>query len=125
MGGEFPRLLPTMGRERRCLPLPETSILELLTIRRTDLTVNRDLDLQQDQPPHPRRETLTTSKPRMLDSKRGSKPDHNNFLNNSSNSNSHRDSHRDSLNSSSNSNSHRDSHSSNSNSNSHRDSHSS
>merc|ERR1711990_526141 len=109
-----------MGRERRCLPLPETSILELLTIRRTDLTVNRDLDLQQDQLPHPRRETLTTSKPRMLDSssKRGSKPDHNNFLSNSSNSNSHRDS----LNSSSNSNSHRDSHSSNSNSNSHRDS---
>merc|ERR1711899_591501 len=89
-----------MGRERRFPLLPETSILELLTLRRTDLTVNKDLDLQQDHPPHPRRETLTTSKTQTLDSSRGSKPDHNNFLNNnrdnsnSSNNNNHRDSQR-------------------------------
>merc|ERR1711899_203416 len=98
-----------MGRERRFPPLPETSILELLTLRRTDLTVNKDLDLQQDHPPHPRRETLTTSKTKTLDSSRGSKPDHNNFLNNnrdnsnSSNNSNHRDS------SSTTNNNHRDS----------------
>merc|ERR1711899_721899 len=113
-----------MGRERRFPPLPETSILELLTLRRTDLTVNKDLDLQQDHPPHPRRETLTTSKTKTLDSSRGSKPDHNNFLNNNrDNSNSSNNSnHRDSLSNSSNNNNHRDSLSNSSNSSNHRDS---
>merc|ERR1711899_392529 len=112
-----------MGRERRFPPLPETSILELLTLRRTDLTVNKDLDLQQDHPPHPRRETLTTSKTKTLDSSRGSKPDHNNFLNsNRDNSNSSNNSnHRDSLSNSSNSSNHRDSLSNSSNSSNHRD----
>merc|ERR1711981_970982 len=92
-----------MGRERRFPPLPETSISELLTLRRTDLTVKRDLDLQPDQPPHHRRETLTTFKTKILDSssRLGSKPDHNNFLSNSSSNSNHRDSpsnsnHRDS-----------------------------
>merc|ERR1711899_292026 len=112
-----------MGRERRFPPLPETSILELLTLRRTDLTVNKDLGLQQDHPPHPRRETLTTSKTKTLDSSRGSKPDHNNFLNsNRDNSNSSNNSnHRDSLSNSSINNNHRDN-SSSSNNNNHRDS---
>merc|ERR1711953_437544 len=129
-----------MGRERRFPPLPATSILELLTLRRTDSTASRDLDLQQDQPPHHRRETLTTSKTKILDSSNriGNKPDHNNFLSNSNhrdslsnNSNSNRrgslsnnysNNHRDSLSNNSNSNNHRGSLSNNSNSNNHRDS---
>merc|ERR1712226_1231261 len=103
------------------------SILALLTLRRTDLTASRDLDLQQDQPPHHHLETLTTYKTKILDSSSriGNKPDHSNFLSNSSNPSKHRDSpnnsnHRDNPSNNSNSN-HRDSLSNNCNSN-HRDS---
>merc|ERR1712226_1152284 len=95
--------------------------------RRTDLTASRDLDLQQDQPPHHHLETLTTYKTKILDSSSriGNKPDHSNFLSNSSNPSKNRDSpnnsnHRDNPSNNSNSN-HRDSLSNSSNSN-HRDS---
>merc|ERR1712226_291610 len=96
--------------------------------RRTDLTASRDLDLQQDQPPHHHLETLTTYKTKILDSSSriGNKPDHSNFLSNSSNPSKNRDSpnnsnHRDNPSNNSNSN-HRDSLSNNSNNSNHRDS---
>merc|ERR1711971_242457 len=121
--GEFPRSFPTMERGRRFPPLPATSILELLTLRRTDLTANRDPDLLQDQPPRRRLETLTTSKTKILDS--SNKPDHNSSNNNSHrgnpNNSSNNHSHRDNPSNSSNNNNHRGSPSNNSNNNNHRD----
>merc|ERR1711971_556120 len=120
--GEFPRSFPTMERGRRFPPLPATSILELLTLRRTDLTANRDPDLLQDQPPRRRRETLTTSKTKILDS--SNKPDHNSSNNNhrgNPNNSSNNNSHRDNPSNSSNNNNHRDN-PSNSSNNNHRDS---